>query len=465
MTPKTHTYALMSLRDIFLFGLLFAVVIVAPRRPLYGALAWVLFGVMNPHRLAWGAAYDFPFAMVIAIVTLVGLVVTKDHRQPKGGAAAAVLIVFLVWACITTLFAFEPSRSADYLLRVIKIFGMTLVLLLLMQSRRDVILLIATLALSLGFYGAKGGLFVLATGGGYMVNGPADSVMEGNNSLGVGLTMVIPLMYFLLQQTDKKWQQRALMAAMLLCSISVLGSYSRGAMLAIAAMGILFWVRGRNKVLMLVLTVIFIAVAIPAMPDRWSKKMDTLEAYEQDDSAMFRLYTWQATYNIAKDRFPLAGGFEWESPAASARYSPLPTLVLVAHSIYFQVLGSQGFVGLILFLSFWWLVWRDCGWLRRRGRSSPDQQWVLVLGSMVQVSMVGYLVGGAFLDLAFWDLPYYLYAAVAAARYAAIHETRIASPTLAANRVGAEMPAGTDTSQVLTSGVCAAAATATRPSQ
>lgn len=455
----------MSLRDIFLFGLLFAVVIVAPRRPLYGALAWVLFGVMNPHRLAWGAAYDFPFAMVIAIVTLLGLVLTKRHRQPKGGAAAFVLMIFLGWACFTTLFAFVPDLSVGYLLRVAKIFGMTLVLVLLMQSRRDVILLLTTLVLSLGFYGAKGGLFVLATGGGYMVNGPPDSVMEGNNALGVGLTMVIPLMYFLMQQTDKKWLQRLLMAAMVLCAISVLGAYSRGAMLAIAAMGTVLWIRGRNKVFILFLAVIFIAVAIPAMPDRWTKKMNTLENYEQDDSAMFRLYTWQATVNIAKDRFPVAGGFEWESPAASERYSPLPTLVLVAHSIYFQVLGSQGFIGLFLFLTFWWLVWRDCGWLRRRGRSSPDQQWLHLLGSMVQVSMVGYLVGGAFLDLAFWDLPYYLYAAVAAARYAAIHETRITLPTPAANRAGTATPSRTGAGQELALGVSGTAATASRPSQ
>ena len=90
-----------------------------------------------------------------------------------------------------------------------------------------------------------------------MVNGPSDSPMEGNNSLGVGLTMVIPLMYFLFQQSWARWQRWALIASMALCSVSVLGSYSRGALLAIVAMSALLWLRGRNKMVMMLLALPF----------------------------------------------------------------------------------------------------------------------------------------------------------------------------------------------------------------
>jgi len=409
----------MSLRDLFVFALLAAIVLMVWRRPFIGALGWVLFGVMNPHRLTWGAAYDFPFSAVIAVVTLLALLFSKAHRQPKGGAAAVVLAFFLVWTCLTTVFAFQFDPALEYLSRVSKIFLMTFVLMLVMETRRDVILLVATLAVSLGFYGTKGGVFVLATGGSFMVNGPPGSVMEGNNSLGVGLTMLIPLLYFLMQQSDRKWVRHALIGAMVLCSIAVLGTYSRGAMLAIAAMSALLWLRGRNKLVLLALGVALAGLAIPAMPEHWFDKMDTLQGYGEDASAMFRLYAWETAYNIAKDKFPLSGGFEWESPMASLKYSPLTSLVLVPHSIYFQVIGSQGFIGLAFFLTFWFLVWRQCAWLRNKSVGVPELAWAGSLGSMVQVSLAGYAVGGAFLDLAFWDLPYYSYAAVAAAKYAA----------------------------------------------
>jgi len=417
----------MSLRDLLLFALLLVVVVMTLRRPFIGALGWVIFGVMNPHRLAWGAAYDFPFSQVVALVTLLGLALNKQHRSWKGGAAAGVLVAFFVWNCVTTLFAFQPDPSLAYLSRVMKTFLMTLVMLMLMQTKRDVIWMVGALAFSLAFYGTKGGLFVIATGGQYMVNGPPDSPMEGNNSLGVGLVMVIPLLYFLRQQLSNHWLRMAVAASMLLCSVSVIGAYSRGAMLAIAAMGVLLWFRGKSKLMILLLAAIFTIVLIPVMPEQWTAKMNSLGGYEADNSAMYRLYTWEAAYNIAKDRFPVAGGFEWESPAASAKYSPLPTLVLVAHSIYFQVIGSQGFIGLALYLTFWWLVWRQCATLRRLDKNDPELQWARMLGSMVQVSLVGYAVGGAFLDLAFWDVPYYLFAAVAAANFATANRPQLAS--------------------------------------
>jgi hypothetical protein len=41
---------------------------------------------------------------------------------------------------------------------------------------------------------------------------------------------------------------------------------------------------------------------------------------------------------------------------------------------------------------------------------------------MSQASLVAYLVGGAFLDLAYWDGPYYLLAALGVARYAVLAE-------------------------------------------
>ena len=98
------------------------------------------------------------------------------------------------------------------------------------------------------------------------------------------------------------------------------------------------------------------------------------------------------------------------------------TSTSVANGEYFMLIGSQGFIGFGLYLTFWLLVWRQCGWLRRHGRAVPDRLRAFQLGSMTEVSLFGYAVGGAFLDLAFWNVPYYPLAMIAAARYAAEHE-------------------------------------------
>jgi putative inorganic carbon (HCO3(-)) transporter len=418
-SPLTAVRRATHVRDLVLFAALAWLIFTIPRRPWVGALAWVVFGVMYPHRLTWGPAYNFPFSLVIAVLTLVSVLMTKEHRQVKGGTAAALLVVFLAWSIFCNLFAFNPGEAFAYLDRVVKVFLMTFVLLLLIHTREQVESLLWCLVIALGFYGFKGGIFVLATGGSFMVMGPPDSPMEGNNSLGTGTVVIIPLMYYLLQTTTNRYAKWGLMVAMPLCAVSVLGSYSRGALLAIFGMGVLLWLRSRHKAVLAIAAVVFVTVAIPFMPDHWTDRMNTIKTYEEDLSAMQRLWAWETAYNIAKDRFPVSGGFEFQSPLTSMRYSPNPTYFHVAHSIYFQVLGSLGFVGLGIFLAFWAAVWRQASWLRKHCRGDPELQWAGNLGSMVQIALLGYLIGGAFLDIAFWDLAYYLFAALAGATYIA----------------------------------------------
>ena len=436
----------MSLRDVFLFGLMAVLVPMILTRPYIGALAWVVVGVMNPHRLTWGLAFNFQFAMLIAVLTLVGLVFTSNHRKIKGGAPGVVLIMFAAWVSLTTfLFPFYAESAQTYWWdRPVKIYLMTGVILMLLHTKRHIELLVWTMVVSLGFYGIKGGIFTILSGGNFRVYGPDNSMIEENNALAVALVVVIPLMIHLFQQYRTKWLQWGLAGGAGLCAISTLGSWSRGAMLAVFAMGCLLWIRSSHKMLIFTGVFLFTLIAIPMMPGGWSERMNTLQEYDKDGSASSRLVTWETAINIAKDKFPFGGGFEYHGVATSARYSPNPLDTHVAHSIYFSVLGSQGFLGLAIYLLFWMLVWRQCAWIRRKTRDQPDLQWAYSLASMTQASLVGYFVGGAFLDLAFWDLPYYLYATVAITQYAVARELDLltTSASAAGPAPGAALSAG-----------------------
>lgn len=111
----------MHLRDLSLFLLLAVLVVAAVRRPYIGVLGWVPFSVMNPHRLAWGGAYNFQFAQVIAIATLLGLLFSRDEKVLNGGPPAVILVVPFAWCAVNTALAFSPTALWEYLGRTSKL--------------------------------------------------------------------------------------------------------------------------------------------------------------------------------------------------------------------------------------------------------------------------------------------------------------------------------------------------------
>jgi probable O-glycosylation ligase (exosortase A-associated) len=144
------------------------------------------------------------------------------------------------------------------------------------------------------------------------------------------------------------------------------------------------------------------------MPQKWFERMETIRNYREDQSAMGRINAWGFAYNLARDRPFVGGGYEAFRAELFAYYAPDPEDVHDAHSIYFEVLGEHGFVGLFLFLGLGLLVWRSCSWIRRQARGDPELEGFSDLARMTQVSLVGYAVGGAFLGLAYFDLYYNL---------------------------------------------------------
>ena len=372
--------------------------------PWVGVMGWTWLSIMNPHAYSW-YLNSMPVAAAVAGATLLGVLLTRDRRQFFVTRETTVLMLFMLWMCITLPFSYYFEESFYLWNRVMKIDLMVLVAMTVLYSKRHITMLAWVLAGSLGFYGVKGGLFTLATGGGSMVWGPAGSYIGGNNEVALALVMIIPLMRFLQLTTESAWIKRSLMVAMLLCAVAALGSQSRGAFLAIAAMvSVLLW-RSDKKIVVGVVLVVAGVALLSFMPEQWWTRMETISTYEQDASATGRLNAWWMAWNLAKANF-FGGGFMIYTPDLFARYAPDPLDVHAAHSIYFMVLGEHGFVGLFLFLLLWFFVWRSAGRLRIQGQQSAQTQWLSHLGAMCQVSLAGYAVGGAFLSLSYYDLPY-----------------------------------------------------------
>jgi len=404
------------MRDIIITLMVFASLPYIFKKPWFGMVMWIWISVMNPHSQGWGFARTYPFAAIIAVVTLVGMLASRDKKTLPITPVTVVFILFTLWMSVTCVFAIHPERVGDQWIKVNKIFGMSLVVLMLLKERKHIEWMIWTVVVSIGYYGVKGGIFTIRSGGAYRVWGPENTFIDGNNEVALAFVMVIPLMLFLRTLLHNKWGRRAMIASILLCALAALGSYSRGAALAIGAMACFLWIKSSEKLTLGLIMAIAVPVLLLFMPSQWHDRIDTIETYQQDSSAMGRINAWQMAFNLAKDRPLVGGGFQIYDPGVFLQYAPNPEDVHAAHSIYFQTLGEHGFVGLLLYLLLGLLTWRTGSWIVKHTRRQPELKWAHDLATMMQVSLLGFMVGGAFLSLVYFDVPYYLMAGMVATR-------------------------------------------------
>ena len=236
-----------------------------------------------------------------------------------------------------------------------------------------------------------------------------------NNGLGLALVMLVPFMYYLYHVSSHKFVRMGVLLSGALTCFSILGSQSRGAFLSLVAMAFFLAFKSKRPLLMSLLLTGLLATAILSMPESWTNRMQTIQTFEQDSSAMSRIYTWKTLLNLALDRPFVGGGFRTDNALVFSLYSPgnigdyFGGQILVAHSIYFEALGEHGFPGLLLYLLLGFCTWRKAGKLVKQTKNDPEfGNWVPLLMRMVQVSLVGFSVGGAFLSLTHFDLPYYI---------------------------------------------------------
>lgn len=400
------------MRDIALLLVLIAIIPRILKQPWVGIIAWVVVSVMNPHRLTYGFAYSLPIAMIVLAATLTGMLFSRDGKKVPIDGTTILLILFVLWMNVTTAFALYPADAFAQWIKVMKIMFVVFLGMTLLQTRQHLTALVWAIVFSIGFFGVKGGIFAALTGGGYKIYGPPESDIGDNNAISFALVVIMPFMYYLMQTTGNKWIKRGMAASMVFCALAVLASHSRGAFLALAIMSFFLWMKSDKKLWLGIAFVVAAPLLIMFMPDEWTARMGTIQSYDQDASSMGRINTWWMCFNLANSRPLVGGGFQIYEAASFARWAPDPLDIHAAHSIYFAALGEHGYVGLLLFLMLGIAAWISAGRVVRKTKKVPELMWATLLARMVQVSLLGYAIGGAFLSVLYFDVLYYIIALV-----------------------------------------------------
>jgi probable O-glycosylation ligase (exosortase A-associated) len=240
--------------------------------------------------------------------------------------------------------------------------------------------------------------------------------------------MVLPILFYLAREEPKAWVRHGLRLVGLFSVVSVVFTYSRGGFVGLAAITGMALLKAKRKFLAIVILLIAVGLALPFVPEQWLDRMESI-GDRGDLSALGRINAWTFAYNLACAR-PLGGGFDTFTPTLFLTYAPDPTDFHAAHSIYFEMLGEQGFIGLLLFLTILASTILSLQGLSRRYGRWPEMRWVVNYANMIQIAMVGYVTSGAFLGRANFDLYYHLVASTIVLKTLARQEAwRLSAPT------------------------------------
>ncbi|HEU0065898.1 MAG TPA: putative O-glycosylation ligase, exosortase A system-associated [Sphingomonas sp.] len=408
--------------DLFLVGFLVAFMGIGMARPFLLICVYAYIDILSPQRLTYWLLNSVPISL-IAFVAAVGAWAVFDAKQDTRVAPRQVLLLILMVYCgITTINADFPIDAQEVWGTTWKSLVFAAFLPLTLRTKLRIETLLLFMILSVATIIIVGGIKTAVSGGGY---GELNLMVDNNSGLYEGSTIsavavaIVPLILWFTRFGTifpSDWRVKAFAYALCVsCLLIPVGTSARTGLLCIALLGVLLWRHTKRKILYLGLTALVGVASIPFLPSSYTQRMETIKSYDADQSASTRLAVWAWTLDYVRDH-PFGGGFvsykqnrlkmTLKEPDGSIRI--VTDQARAFHSAYFQMLGEQGYPGLVL-----WLIINVAGLVRmeilaRRYRRDVDRAWVSPLASALQSAHLIYLLGAAFVGIAFQPLVYML---------------------------------------------------------
>jgi probable O-glycosylation ligase (exosortase A-associated) len=411
------------MRDLVLLSVLPFMLYFMAKRPFIALGMWIWTALFFPNAWVYGAASGIRYNLLFTIVAILSYVVMKNKPKLQFGAVGAMVLLFFVWTTISTTFTLAPpDRSWEIWSRFAKVITLFLFVLLVIEKKLHVDFFLWCVVLSVGFYADLEALKFLASGGGHKIAGLSGHVLGDRNELSLAFVMTLPICYYLLgeygQRSRVLWY--ALLGTMMLLVAAVIGTQSRGGFVALAGLGAYLFIKTDRKVPVFLLIVVLAIGLSYFVSDEWASRMNSLETADEDASFMGRVVAWKLSFILALQNPVFGGGFKsletfsvWSQLSQhffsydwfyTGTALPNTKAGRAAHSVYFQVMGEHGFVGLAIYLSALVGAFRKAGRIARSVRLQGGPAWIRTLATMLQLSIFSFALGGAALSFAYFDL-------------------------------------------------------------
>jgi len=408
------------MRDLVVIVFFAIMLLLAFRKPFVGLSVWLWTAYISPSYITYGFASGFRYNFMAAIVTIFTFFISKEKNKFILNHLTILVILFFFWTSISSLLSIYESeviyREWNKFFRVFILFVFSI---LIVRKKIHFIVICWAVVFSIGFYGFVEGLKFINSGGTHHIFGPVGTNIRDNNHLAAAINMMLPIAFFLYTQFKYKYMKLGFVFFITVSILCVVGTFSRGGFLGLVVLLFFTILQSKRKISTLIAFAIIIYAVSFFVPDEWTGRVDTIENVEQDSSFLGRLVAWKQSVLIAMDNPWTGGGFHavqsfsvWQKYALDfdkLSFIPSPEAshynFKAAHSIYFQVIGDQGFMGFFFYISILFFSYLAARRLAKR-QYIPEQQWIGDLARMLALSILVFGVCGGLLSIAYLELTF-----------------------------------------------------------
>ncbi len=413
--------------DLGLLGFVAMFLAFGLKRPFIWVLAYIYIDCVAPQKIGWGLIQAIPLSLIAFVAAFGGWLLFDRKQGTRFTLRQAMIAVLLLYCAYTTTIADFPVNALAKWGWVWKalLFAIFLPLTLRTRLRFEATALIMVLAL--GTIVINGGVKTALGGGGYgtlalLVRENA-GLYEGS-ILSTAAVATIPLALWLARHGTifkPDWRVWTFVAGLIFaCLLIPVGTAARTGLLCAALLAVLMLRSARHRVLYAGIGALALVLAVPFLPQSYLARMNTIQGHSEDESASTRVAVWMWTLDYVK-MHPFGGGFDayrsnsftYKMPKITGSpgneqvtYEMVTDKARAYHSSYFEMLGEQGWPGLILWISLQLLgVWQmeRIRWRFKRTEEGT-RSWQWGLATALQQAQLIYLLGAAFVGIAY--LPY-----------------------------------------------------------
>ena len=393
-----------------------------------GTMLWAWIALCAPQQYMYGIGATLPLNKIAVAATVISVFVDQTKNKPYVDWHILLVGLFVLQGAISySVGLSDLDRSYDLLDKMMKIYALCFLTTMAARGRLQIHAMVIIICLGMGIHGALEGLKYISSAGAHNVIAPVS--IGDNNYLALATLMVMPLLVYLFRYSEAPLIRLCFAGALLACFVGVIATSSRGGLVGLTVLGVFLILHSRRKLLTLSVIVVLAVGLLTLAPGRWTERMDTIASAEQDNSFMLRVSSWKLNTILALERPLVGGGYSaLENWIVFDIYkqkfhrldgviaSPEPTVAIAAHSIYFQTLGDLGFSGFLLFVAILFTGFRNVGRILRCTRDNESLIWAHDLAVLFRLSLIVFMVCGALLSAAYFELLYIMLTQVSVLR-------------------------------------------------